>query len=266
MIDYHLHTALCNHAKGTMEAYIQRAINIGLREICFLDHLTVSKFEKRHSMTPGEVPFYFQAVQLLKQRYNDVINIRTGLEIDFNPAYIDLFEDIVGTYSFDVIGSSLHFLDDINIASRSSAWRHGKIDTDYLYALYLEQFDRMLNYNYFDIVCHLDVIKKFGWKPSMSFDNEFNRILSKIKIKDLVVELNTSGYNHPIKEAYPSLNIMKKCRRAEICITLGSDAHNPEDVGQHYDRAFSLLLSAGYSHLTTFKERKRATVSILNGH
>ncbi len=264
MIDYHIHTMLCNHAEYPMEAYIQMAVDIGLKQICFLDHLTIRKSEGELSMSPDEVPFYFQAVQTLRHRYDGVIDVKAGLEIDFNSAHTNLFQDIVDTYSFDVIGSSLHFLGNLNIVSRGSAWKHGILNTDYIYGLYLEQLEKMLDYNYFDVVCHLDLVKKFGWKSSISFDKEFNEILSKIKGRNLTVELNTSGYNHPVKEAYPSFNIIKKCHEAGIGITLGSDAHNPESVGRHFDRALSLLVSAGYKHLTTFKRRKPGKISLRN--
>ena len=255
MIDYHVHTSLCNHAAGVMEAYIQKAVNIGLKEICFLDHLILSEPANRLSMTPGEIPFYFQAIQLLKYKYRGIIDIKAGLEVDFYPEHTDLIRDIVEMYSFDVIGSSLHFLDGINIVSHSSQWSQGENDTDYIYGLYLEKFDKMLNYNYYDIICHFDLLKKFGRRPLKNFDKEIDEILSKIRKKNLSLELNTSGYNHPVNEAYPSMEIIKKCFKEGIFFTLGSDAHKPESVGQHYDRALPLLISAGYSHITTFEKR-----------
>ncbi|GAI15240.1 unnamed protein product, partial [marine sediment metagenome] len=39
--DYHLHTTLCNHAYGEMEDYVEHAINIGLEEIGFAEHMPV---------------------------------------------------------------------------------------------------------------------------------------------------------------------------------------------------------------------------------
>ena len=78
----------------------------------------------------------------------------------------------------------------------------------------------------------------------------------------MTVEVNTSGFNHPVQEIYPSPDILKKCHEREISITLGSDAHNPGDVGQHYGRALSLLLSSGYSHLATFTKRERDDIRI----
>ena len=60
MIDYHIHTLLCNHAQGSMESYIRSAINLGMSEICFLDHLTVRESEKGLSMAPGEFLIIFR--------------------------------------------------------------------------------------------------------------------------------------------------------------------------------------------------------------
>jgi histidinol-phosphatase (PHP family) len=262
MIDYHLHTLFCNHAVGSMEQYIQSAVDSGIEEICFLDHLTVRENEKGLSMTPAEIPYYFQAVQVLKQRYRRSIRIKTGLEIDFNPDYSSLFEEIIGTFSFDVIASSLHFPDDMDIVSHGSAWRHGKEDTDSVYALYFEAFQKMLDYSYFDMVCHMDLVKKFGRKPSRSFGGVLNEILHKIKNKNIVVEVNTSGYNHPAEEIYPAPDILNKCNELGIGITLGSDAHHPADVGRHFERALPVILSAGYSQLSVFTRRERSEIAI----
>lgn len=262
MIDYHVHTSLCYHATGTMEAYIRRAIEIGLSDICFLDHLTMQPSQNNLSMTPGEIPLYFQALQLLKQKYKGTINVKIGLEIDFNPELVDFFEEIVGRFPFDVIGGSLHFPGGLNIVSRGSPWRQGQVDPEYVFSLYLEHFHNMLEYDYFDVVCHLDLIKKFGWKSAESFDTNFDSMLATIKNKDLAVEVNTSGYNHALQEAYPAQDIIKRCHAKGVQITLGSDAHKPADVGQHYDKALPMLMAAGYRHLATFARRQRDLLAI----
>jgi histidinol-phosphatase (PHP family) len=262
MIDYHLHTLFCNHASGSMEQYIRSAADSGIGEICFLDHLTVQAAEKGLSMTVKEIPYYFQAVRVLKQKYRHALNIKVGLEIDFNPDHTGLFQEVVGTYAFDVIATGLHFPGGMDVVSRRSSWCFGEEDTDYVYGLYFEQLEKMLDYTYFDVICHIDLVKKFGRKPSRSFDQAVDEILSKIKEKDLTVEVNTSGYNHPIQKPYPSLDIIRRCYEKGISITLGSDAHKPADVGQHYERALPMILSAGYRHLATFTKRKRSEIPI----
>lgn len=261
-VDYHIHTILCNHAGSSMEAYIKRAVSMGFQEICFLDHLTLTEPGHEFSMTPEEVPLYFNAVQILKKRYIGIINIKAGLEIDFNPSYVDLFQKISESYAFDVIGSSLHFPGGIDVVSRKSEWSRGEKDSDYIYGIYFESLDKMLDHSYFDIVCHLDLVKKFGGNPSRSFENEFNCIIEKIRRKKLTVEVNTSGYIHPAKEAYPSFDIIKKCRKAGVEITIGSDAHDPESIGQHYAAVLPLILQAGYKQLSVFTQRKRSGIPL----
>lgn len=265
MIDYHIHTILCNHARNSMEAYIRKAVSMGFQEICFLDHLTLTEPGHAFSMTIEEVPLYFNAVQMLKRRYVGVINIKVGLEIDFNPFYVDLLQKISESYAFDVIGSSLHFPGGIDVVSRKSEWSRGEKDSDYIYGLYLESLDKMLDHNYFDIVCHLDLVKKFGGTPSRSFENEFDSIIEKISRKKLTVEVNTGGYIHPAQEAYPSFDIIKKCCKSGVEITIGSDAHDPESIGQHYDTVLPLILQAGYRQLSVFTQRKRSWLTLLGG-
>jgi histidinol-phosphatase (PHP family) len=245
-----------------MEAYIRQAVHLGLKEICFLDHLTIQPSETNLSMTPGEVPFYFQALQRLKHRYKGAINVRIGLEIDFNPAHIDFFREITARFSFDVIGGSLHFPGGLNIVSRKSSWKKGIEDSDTIYDLYLEHLKKMLDYDYFDVICHFDLVKKFGARPSKSLNTELDEILALIKRRQLTVEVNTSGYNHPAREIYPSFDVIRSCREHGIGITLGSDAHQPDQVGQHYDEVLPLLRSAGYRHLTTFHRRQRGNMAI----
>ncbi|WP_435547722.1 histidinol-phosphatase [Desulfobacterium sp. N47] len=261
-IDYHIHTMLCNHARNGMEAYIKKAVLAGFDEICFLDHLTISEPGNRLSMALSEVPLYFQAVQNLKNRYRQVISIKTGLEIDYHPKYIKLIKDITESFSFDVIGSSLHFPGDVDVVSHKSDWSKGEHKTDHIYRLYFEYLDKMLDNDYFNFICHIDLMKKFGRDLPQCFEKEFDRLIKKIAIKNLVVEVNTSGYSHPANNAYPSFDILKKCFKSGIGITIGSDAHDPDDIGRNYEKVLPLVLSSGYKHVCGFTERKRHLVKI----
>jgi len=263
MIDYHIHTMLCNHAEKPMEAYVKRAMDIGLKEMCFLDHLTLDENGRNHSMSIGEIGLYFQAIQRLKYRYRDRIRIRAGLEVDFNPAHMEQVREVIGSFAFDVIGSSVHFIHEKNIVSYGEREPDRSVaDFHNLFFLYIEKMNRMLDYDYFDVICHLDVIKKFNELLPDQLDEKFDEILSKISYKNLTVELNTSGYDHPVADAFPGLSLLKKCRAKGIEITLASDAHHPDSVGRHFNRALSDLSSSGYTGLAGFHRRQRYLISI----
>jgi len=88
--------------------------------------------------------------------------------------------------------------------------------------------------------------------------------VEKIAKKNIAVEVNTSGYDYPANEAFPSFYILNKCCKAGIGITIGSDAHDPESIGRHYEKALPMIRSAGYEHFCVFTERERSEVPLPN--
>lgn len=263
MLDYHVHTSLCNHANGAMEQYVQSAVEAGLKEICFLDHLTLHEQGKHLSMSPSDVPIYFHAARRLARVYRDRITVKVGLEVDMDPAHTRQILDTISPFSFDVIGGSIHFINDINIVSSKVADAvREQMDIKNICEIYLEKIDAMLDADIIDFVCHLDVTKKFGRQTPDGFEHKYDEILSKIRYKDLAVELNTSGRNHGASEFYPSPPLLAMCREKGIPVTLGSDAHSPSSVGRHYDKAIDLLKSMGYTSIAAFTRRRRYDIAL----
>jgi histidinol-phosphatase (PHP family) len=262
MIDYHVHTSLCNHASGSMAQYIQKAVEIGLQEICFLDHLTLHDKGRHLSMSPEELPFYFQAARHLAEQYKPRIRVKVGLEVDFDAENARRIADIIAPYAFDVIGGSVHFIESIDLVSSRETQARDRMGMEEICDRYLDNLDAMLDTGIADFICHLDVIKKFGRRPPAIYDDKFDAILAKISYKNIAVELNTSGYDHLAKEPYPSALLLKKCRDKNISVTLGSDAHSPEAVGRYYDRAMALFEATGYRQVCAFTRRHRYEISL----
>ncbi|WP_319407466.1 histidinol-phosphatase HisJ family protein [uncultured Desulfosarcina sp.] len=262
MIDYHVHTSLCNHATGTMEQYVRAAVVRGIATICFLDHLTFQEAGRNNAMFPREVPMYVNEARRLERYYREQISVRVGLEIDFSPRHVDRCIEIVNTFDLDVVGSSVHFLEGEDVVTRHSAWARGEISPDEVYPKYIGVLESMLDYDYFDVICHLDLPKKYNQRPSLTAIKGFLGVLEKIREKDLTVELNTSGFHYPVKEAFPSPELLGRCVQLQIPVVVGSDAHTPETVGRDFDRARDLLIEAGYRHLTGFSHRQREAVPL----
>lgn len=262
MIDYHVHTGLCNHATGTMQQYVQAAVAKGLSTICFLDHLTFQKAGRTNAMFPREVPMYVDAARRLARQYRERITVRVGLEIDFSPRHVEQCIEVVNTFDLDVVGSSVHFLDGEDVVSQRSAWSRGEISADEIYPKFLGVLDSMLDYDYFDVICHMDLPKKYNQRPSPSVVQGYMTLLEKIRQKDLTVELNTSGFDYYVREAFPSPELLGRCAQLGIPVVTGSDAHAPESVGRNFERVRDLLNAAGYRHLTGFSHRQREIVPL----
>ena len=84
LVDYHVHTGLCPHATGQMREYIAVALERGLTEIGFCDHLPlVATAEKNYTMSRDDLDTYVGEVAALRNEYRDDISIKLGIEADF---------------------------------------------------------------------------------------------------------------------------------------------------------------------------------------
>ena len=62
----------------------------------------------------------------------------------------------------------------------------------------------------------------------------------------------------PVAEPYPALGVLERAHAAGLAITLASDAHVPERVGQHFDLLASWAGQAGYDSFVSFDQRQPA--------
>ena len=89
--NYHTHTARCMHATGSDEDYVLSAIKGGYQELGFSDH-TPWKYHTDYvadmRMLPEELPGYVESLRSLREKYQDQISIKIGLECEYFPAYI----------------------------------------------------------------------------------------------------------------------------------------------------------------------------------
>src|SRR6516225_8653075 len=81
LVDYHVHTARCGHASGAMERYVERAIQSGLSELGFSDHLFMywlpaDRRDPELGMAEWEHDFYIEDVERCRRRYTGDITIR----------------------------------------------------------------------------------------------------------------------------------------------------------------------------------------------
>ncbi len=77
--------------------------------------------------------------------------------------------------------------------------------------------------------------------------------------------MNTSGVRYGLTNGMPSDDILKLYKQCggEI-ITLGSDAHKPEDIAFQFRESLQLLQSIGFKYITTFDNQKPTFHAISN--
>lgn len=269
MIDYHIHTKLCNHASGEVEEYCQHAVRIGLKEIGFSDHFPVNKQPeysidiKQITMREDELETYFQ---MIPEHYDGLI-VKKGFEVDYFPGENLFFNKYKNIWnSVDYIIGSVHFIDECSIDQKEYIEYLTADGIERTWSKYFNIIKEMIVHQSesIDIIGHFDLPKRIlGEMPESLFD-QIEEMINLIKEKDLVIEVNTSGWDKDkiVKEPYPSESILKRLKAHDVEITIGSDAHKPENVGQYFEKTVSLLKSIGYKRLITFTKHKKDFIDL----
>jgi len=101
----------------------------------------------------------------------------------------------------------------------------------------------------FDVMGHLDLPKKFGYRPQANVCELARGVIQSMVEHGVAFEINTAGRDKPVGEFYPSADLVAACCRAGVKLTLGSDSHAPEEVGRYFDEAAAVAKSAGYTEI-----------------
>jgi len=263
LVDYHVHTALCGHAVGEMEEYVRTAVDKDLEEMGFNDHApTFHVQDPQLAMDADQLPLYVEQVRALQKRYSRP-RIRLGVEADFVPGHEEDLARLLDRYEFDYVYGSVHIIgnwrfDDTRLYPDHYQGR----DAEQAHRDYFELVQRSARSGLFDILGHMDLIKKFNHWAQPEIDELLERTVKSIAEADVCVEVNTSGLRKPCREIYPSEEILRLCRRHDVPVTLGSDAHHPREVGMDFDRAVILLKRLGYKKIATYEKRCRTMVDL----
>ena len=258
LIDYHIHTAMSGDAEGKLEDIIRIARVRGLVEIGVADHFHPE--EPEYSMNYEELQEYVGRVQSLRET-ND-FPVKLAIEVDFIPSLQSEIEKILRKEHFDYVIGSVHFINSWGFDNAKYISQYQKWDIAQLYETYFSLVQQCAKSRLFNIIGHVDVIKKFGYRPKVDATNVFLSTVEVLKECDVCVEVNTHGLMMPCREIYPSKRFLEICFDKGIPITLGSDAHKPEDVGRDFDQALKLIREVGYENIVRFADQKLELVEI----
>jgi histidinol-phosphatase (PHP family) len=257
MLDYHIHTKLCNHASGEMEEYVRYALTQPLQEIGFADHLPMLKWAKsEYAMTFEQLPYYVSEVQRMQETYPD-LRIKLGIEADYySPEEEQATRKLLAQYPFDYVYGSVHFVDDWAIDDPRNMHHWEEQGTDKVYIEYFARLQQAARSGLFDIISHTDLAKNFGLHPAKDISHLLEETVRVYQESGVAVEVNTSGLRKPVKEIYPSRQILRLLKDYEIPIVFGSDAHAPDEVGEDFAFARHIAKECGYKELVSLEQRQ----------
>jgi len=255
---YHNHTTWSD-GSATVPEMIDGARSAGLKELGISDHFAPTPGGDRVSwaLSPQLLDAYVAQIRQAMELPPD-ITLRLGLEVDFFPETAELIRQRLAPYPFDYLIGSVHFIDNFPIDLSEQAWKEiSEESRNGIWRAYWQRLRAAAQSGLFDIVGHFDLPKKFRFYPSVDLTAEALAVLDAVAAADMAIEINTSGWDRPAAEAYPSLFYLEEANRRKIPLVINSDAHAVGELTRHFERARHLALAAGYRELVGFERRHR---------
>jgi histidinol-phosphatase (PHP family) len=255
---YHNHTTWSD-GDATLAEMIDGARRAGIEEFGVSDHYVLVPGNRRFkwAIAPESLAAYVEQVRQAMAATKD-LTIRLGLEVDYIPETIEQVKTELARYPFDYLITSVHFVDDFPIDLELKKWEELSQDArNGIWRSYWQLLRAAAGTGYFDIIGHFDLPKKYGYYPSVDLTEEALAVLDAMAAADMALEINCSGWDKPVQEAYPSLFYLQEAKRRNIPLVINSDAHNSDNVARNFDRARRLASAAGYTELIRFESRRR---------
>lgn len=256
MFDFHMHSDFSADCSAPMETMIQGAIQKGLKKICFTEHIDY-EYPDKDFIFELDLKEYDQKIHRLQDKYADQIKIHKGIELGLQPHLIDRYQTLMEEENFDFVICSIHTVDRKGLHA-GDLFKDRSIAEAYQ-TYYEELLYCVKNFKTFNILGHVDLIKRYtiGREPDHHYHDLITEIFQVIIPEGKGIELNTSGERDGLPTGMPSPDILKLYKElgGEI-VTLGSDAHEPSELGFHFEKSLKLLKSVGFTYIATFKEQE----------
>uniref|UniRef100_A0A7C4GHJ7 Histidinol-phosphatase n=1 Tax=candidate division WOR-3 bacterium TaxID=2052148 RepID=A0A7C4GHJ7_UNCW3 len=264
MIDYHVHPDFSHDARGSVEDYCRRAVEIGVEEVCFTTHYEPDpkRAAIEHVVVGGErratdsdwPRHYLSAIEESRRRFSGLV-VRAGVEVGYEKGLDGMIAGFLSRYEFDFVLCGNHHLDHVAItasaeldAFRETCRQRG---AEWFAEAFFDYVRAAANSGLFDCVAHLDIYRKyvgplFGPELDVVCRDRLLQVVKDLAAAGVGLEVNTAGLRRRGNETYPPEWVVRAARDAGVTVfTVGSDAHRPEDLGAGIETACAMLARLG---------------------
>jgi histidinol-phosphatase (PHP family) len=263
--DYHMHSNFSCDCQAPMATMCRSAISKGIPEIGFSEHFDLHANEPfRDWFRPSE---WWEELERCRSEFAGQLTIRAGIEVGEPHLFGNELQQLLSTIPFDYVLGSLHWVGSESVFHPS--YFHARTK-EKVYDDFFEELIRMTAIGGFDILSHFDVPIRTAFAIHGPYnprrhEEAIRQVLRNCIEHGIALDLNTAALRRTAKVLTPAPEIL--AWYAELGgerVTLGSDAHNPDDLGAHLPVAMQLARTAGLRYLTHFTARQATLLPIPN--
>ena len=237
--NYHTHTYRCGHAVGTDEEYVLRAIEAGIKELGFSDHVPFKEVSQPGvRMEYSQLDEYISSINSLKEKYKDKIKIYVGFEAEYYSEVKDYYKELLTKVDYMICGQ--HFsLDN----TRKMTYTGFKKDDQSVVEDYTNRVVEAIESGFFKYIAHPDIILRSYTLRDEFIKKQMRRICEAAERCHIPLEINLEGIKRQVTEGilgkelfYPFDYFWNIAKDYKIDVILGADVHIPNDLLASYDK------------------------------
>lgn len=265
--DSHVHSCHSPDSQQPFDQICWAALKKGLRGIAITDHADLWFLKEAHTFQ--EIAGSIADAREAAGRYGDRLRVFCGVELAEFQDDPENGEKILGLTNYDVVLGSVH-------AVRFEEWDTGyysKICFDEASApetkilgfleAYFKKLLHLAEGEDFDALAHLTCPLRYingRYHRNISiwpYENLIREILGSLIRRQKSLEVNTSGIRSFYGELLPGREILERYyAMGGRMITLGSDAHTADRLGNAFPETASLLKDIGFQGYYYYDQRK----------
>ena len=274
LADYHVHTEFSNDSIYPMEEVVKDAISLGIKDICFTDHVDYGPYRdwddprgikyrpgdegepEQVALTNVDYGKYFSMIEKLREKYKDKIAVKAGMEFGVQTHTIPQYEKLFRSYPFDFIILSIHQAGDQEFWTNE--FQNGRTQQEYNEGYYKELLSVVQNYHNYSVLGHMDLIVRYdsyGVYPFEKLKPLLTEILKTVIADGKGIEVNTSNVRYGLKDSTPGKDILLLYKElGGKIITLGSDSHRKGQLACNFVNTKKYLSDLGFEYFCTYQK------------
>lgn len=236
--NYHTHTYRCGHAYGSDESYVKAAIEYGIKYLGFSDHISFKGLSFPRMRQDREMlDDYINSINILKEKYKDLIDIKIGFEAEYIEEFLDDYKELLNSKKIDYLICGQHCI----IKGNEQAWYNRNYHDEKTIISYTDMVIRAIKSGLFKYIAHPDLFMNGYQIWDEASIRESKRIIEASIEYNVPLEINVSGLRYHkskhkinndgrlIENMYPYNEFWKMVGEYKALAIIGVDAHRDID-------------------------------------
>ncbi len=269
LCDFHTHShfSFDGVAEASPDAVCRRALEAGLSYIAITDHCDVNG-EVEGIYAPYEAHTAWEAMMQAKEKYKGRLHLSIGIELGNAHQYPNYAKEVLSRHPYDFVIGSLHNLRDVPDFCMLKYELMTDAQIRQLFGRMLNETMEMLSFDGIHTLGHITYMhryltlaqKTFDFKP---FREQITDIYRKLIDKGVALELNVSTLYKGLGITLPTMELLSWYKDVGgQLITIGSDAHNPQNIGKGIRKGYALLSTVGFDYVMAMEGGKPTMIPI----